>query len=119
MLIKFLFEFVDVYFIVVLCEYNLFISAFVKHIDCPECEADQNWALEYFSTVQGKLHLLILLILYSAMHVWSHCYDKCLAWYVYLMLPCFVIDCVMWWCDQLAMVDVGMCRVIHESGECL
>ena len=29
-------------FIVVLCEYGLFIGAFVNRIDCPECEADRN-----------------------------------------------------------------------------
>ena len=34
------------------------------------------------------------------------------------VLSCFGIDCIMCWCDQLAMVDVGMCRVMmHGSGE--
>ena len=42
MLFKFLLEFIAVYFVAALCEYGLFIGAFVNRIDCPECEADQN-----------------------------------------------------------------------------
>ena len=39
-------------------------------------------------------------------------------WHDMCMLSCFAIDCIMCWCDQLAMLDVGMCRVIRGSGEC-